>query len=131
MSATKLQINNVIERLYDQYYQEFFAMLDSKPKLKTYKTFKLQFCQEKYLTCIRNDLHRISLSRLRCSSHKLAIEEGQYRSIEQSNIKCICCKMNTVEDEYHWYVPIIGKKERSAFKKTIAIGHLFKNFKGF
>lgn len=43
-----------------------------------------------------------ALSRLSCSAHKLAIEEGRFRNIERSNRKCMYCNMNVVEDEYHF-----------------------------
>ena len=48
MVATGIQLNNIIERLYDQYCQDFYALLNSQPKNITYKTIKVQFYHEKY-----------------------------------------------------------------------------------
>ena len=47
-------------------------------KLRTYKTFKASFTREPYLDLIRNRNQRSFLSRLRVSSHNLAIERGRY-----------------------------------------------------
>lgn len=96
------QMNNVIERLHDQYYQTWYSSLDNLPKLSTYRTFKHTIGMEKYLNSITNDNHRIALTRIRCSAHKLAIEEGRFRNIERNNRKCLFCNMNVVEDEYHF-----------------------------
>jgi 5-bromo-4-chloroindolyl phosphate hydrolysis protein len=49
--VTRVQIDKVVERLYDQYYQVFFySTLDNMLKLCTYKTIKTNICQEKYLS---------------------------------------------------------------------------------
>lgn len=46
--------------------------------------------------------HRKMLSRFRCSSHKLAIEEGRYRNIERNERLCTKCNMKQIETEYHF-----------------------------
>lgn len=102
MSFSKQQLNAAIETLYCQYYQRFYSSVDTMPKLCTYKLFKNCIGFEKYLSCVKNDSHRIALTRLRCSSHRLAIEEGRFRNIPRENRKCIFCNMNVVEDEYHF-----------------------------
>lgn len=51
---------------------------------------------------VDNPLHRGALSKLRCSSHKLAIEEGRFRNIDKQDRKCIYCRMNVIENEYHF-----------------------------
>ena len=45
---------------------------------------------------------RIALSRLRCSAHKLMVEEGRFRNIERHIKLCQFCNMNRVEDEFHF-----------------------------
>ena len=72
------------------------------PKLSTYKNVKCNIGFEKYLSCVKNINHRIALTRLRCSSHKLAIEDGRFRNLARSERKCIYCKMDVIEDEYHF-----------------------------
>ena len=101
-SLDDININTIIQRIYDNYLQSWFSEIEAFSKLQTYKVFKNEFGMEKYLLCVKNDKHRISLSRLRCSSHRLAIEEGRYRNIERSNRICKFCNMNQVETEYHF-----------------------------
>lgn len=101
-NITSLQIKAVVERLYDQYIQTWHSCVNDSPKLSTYRAIKRIFVIENYLQCIQNYNHRIALSRLRCSAHKLMIEEGRYRQIDRDNRLCICCNMKMVEDEYHF-----------------------------
>ena len=66
-------------------------------KLRTYKNLKASFTREPYLDLIRNRNQRSFLSRLRVSSHNLAIERGRYTRpvtpIEQRF--CTYCKPTT------------------------------------
>ncbi|MEW8545044.1 MAG: reverse transcriptase family protein [Candidatus Thiodiazotropha sp.] len=101
-SVSKLQLEKVIQMVYDQYYQSWYSDLNLSNKLDTIKSLNKIFCFEKYISCISNDRHRIALSRFRCSAHKLMIEEGRYRNIERNNRLCKCCNMNFIEDEFHF-----------------------------
>ena len=66
-------------------------------KLRTYKNLKASFTREPYLDLIRNRNQQSFLSRLRVSSHNLAIERGRYTRpvtpIEQRF--CTYCKPPT------------------------------------
>ena len=53
-----------------------------------------KFHFEKYLTGIQNKKHKIALSRLRCSAHKLMVEEGKFRNIESHMNLCKFYNMN-------------------------------------
>ena len=70
---------------------------------------RLFFCFEEYLNVL-NPKHRIVMSKFRCSSHKLMIEQGRHLNIDRENRICQNCNMNIIEDEYHFYslVPPIG-----------------------
>lgn len=57
---------------------------------------------EKYITCVTNIKHRTALTRLRCSDHKLSIEEGRFRNIERTQRLCTKCNMGSIENEYHF-----------------------------
>ena len=46
-------------------------------KLRTYKTLKVSFTREPYIMLVRNRNQRSNLTRLRVSSHNLAIESGR------------------------------------------------------
>ena len=39
---------------------------------------------------------------IRCSAHKLIIEEGRYRNIDSNRRLCIKCSMNVIENEFHF-----------------------------
>jgi hypothetical protein len=97
-----ISIDTITRRIYDTYLHKWFSDLESFSKLQTYKLFKNEFCQERYLLCIQNEKHRIALSQLRCSAHRLAIEEGRYRNIERCDRLCALCNMKQVESEYHF-----------------------------
>jgi hypothetical protein len=95
-------VNMIIQRIYDNYLQKWSSDLELSPKLDSYKIFKNAFEHEKYLDCVVNNLHRTSLSRFRCSAHRLAIEEGRFRNIARQNRICHKCNSNQVESEYHF-----------------------------
>lgn len=99
---TELQLKCVIQRLYDQYFQKFYSDIRTSTKLLTYNLLKNEFVLEKYITCVTNDKHRIALTRLRCSAHKLAIEEGRFRNINRDQRICNTCNMGYIENEYHF-----------------------------
>ena len=101
-SITNLQLQLVIQRLYDQYIQNWYSYVNNSPKLTTYKIVKIQFCHEKSFSCVLKNKHRVSLSRLRCSAHNLLIEDGRYRNIEGNMRLCQFCNMNLMENEFHF-----------------------------
>lgn len=66
-------------------------------KLRTYKTFKASFTREPYIDLVRNRNQRAFLSRLRVSSHNLAIERGRYtQPVTPVNARfCVYCSQST------------------------------------
>jgi hypothetical protein len=95
-------INQIVQRIHDTYVQLWFAQISSYSKLDTYSLFKTSFAYEKYLDAVSNKSHRECLTRLRCSSHKLFVEEGRYRNIDRNERICKLCNMNVVENEFHF-----------------------------
>ena len=73
-------------------------------KLRTYSKFKNTFCLENYI--IQFPLHiRRNLTKLRISSHNLAIETGRYVKNKNSltdKRHCFHCK--TIESEFHFMI---------------------------
>ncbi len=74
------------------------------PKLITYKTFKLYFELELYLSEIKDYRYITALARFRISSHNLKIEIGRYSKpkLEVNLRKCIYCDSKETEDEEHF-----------------------------
>ena len=95
-------LNDIVQRIKDQYIQNWFSQLENYAKLDTYRTFKSTFEPQKYITCLNNWCHFYSLARFRCSAHKFAIEEGRYRNQERNNIICQQCNLHMIDNEYHF-----------------------------
>ena len=101
-SISNLQLDMVTQSLYDHFFQGWYSDINLSNKLETIKSLNKVFEFEKYLNCINVDRHRITLSRFRCSAHKLLIEEGRYRNIERNLRVCQFCNLNVIESEYHF-----------------------------
>ena len=71
-------------------------------KLSYYCKFKSTFKCEDYLDYVSHGKSRISLTRLRLSSHNVEIDTGRYRNKDRSNRVCILCSLNNIEFEYHF-----------------------------
>ena len=102
ISVTNNHLNAIIQRIYDQQLQQWCSELSNFTKLDSYNLFKIEFIQERYLDVVSNINHRKALSRFRCSSHKLLIEEGRHRNIHRNSRVCTKCNMNQIENEYHF-----------------------------
>ena len=57
---------------------------------------------ETYLETIHVNEFRVSLCKLRLSSHDLAIEKGRHNNINRENRLCRYCNMNVIENELHF-----------------------------
>ena len=51
---------------------------------------------------LHNRKFRNAFSKLRLSSHQLAIETGRHTGIERQNRKCTLCTKDDIEDEFHF-----------------------------
>lgn len=91
-----------VNRLHDQYIQEWFASINTMPKLDHYCKFKTSFCFEQYLEKNPNDKLRKHFTSIRLSSHKLEIELGRYNNVDRNYRICKLCSQNVTESEYHF-----------------------------
>ena len=114
---TKLLIQNI----YSCLWNDLMCNQTCDNKLRTYATFKQEFEIENYIITIPLAKRR-NFTKLRISSHCLAIETGRHKQIPQRNdIKCdfcahvrnsctcnkfkfhrLCLNCNVVEDEKHF-----------------------------
>jgi hypothetical protein len=97
-----IDLKTIIQRIYDQYNQQWLSEISNSSKLETYKIIKDSFDFEKYLSLVINPKFRKALSRFRCSAHRLMIEEGRFRNIDRDQRICLKCNMNEIETEYHF-----------------------------
>jgi hypothetical protein len=101
-SVSRAQLHSLVQRLYDQNAQHWFSLIENSSKLDTYCTFKLEYCVEKYVSCINIGKHRSALARFRCSSHKLEIETGRYKHLDRPSRLCHLCNTGAFENEYNF-----------------------------
>ena len=60
--VSQLQLNKVIQKIYDQFYQEFYACINLSSKMETFKKFSKRFKLEKYFMSVEAEKHRIALA---------------------------------------------------------------------
>ena len=106
-------LKNVKRRLTDIAIQTWYADLhndnrknkDQRNKLRIYRQFKTIYKYENYLTQVKNIKHRVALTKLRISSHKLQIERGRYKKPYTKPEDRTCPKCQTcMEDERHVFI---------------------------
>ena len=100
--------------------QDYFSILQSQTKLRTYVKYKHDFKLEPYVTKL-NFKNRQELSRLRLSDHKLKVEVGQYTKPKtplEDRTRTFC--PNSVEDEYHFSITWpMYEEEREKLKRGL------------
>ena len=78
--------------------------LSRNPILRTYSMFKTEFHFEKCLEDITNYRCRTAMTKLRSSSHTLAIERWRYTKPKTDISEQLCPLCNAVEDEIHFVI---------------------------
>ena len=101
VSDEKKILLNFVNRLKDQYIQNWRSNLETNHKLNYYKDFKQIFCQEIYITAIDISKFRKALAMFRSSSHTLMIERGRHFNISRDFRNCVYCECY-IEDEFHF-----------------------------
>ena len=79
-------------------------------KLRTYRTFKVNFSFETYLNFGSREQRQL-LSKFRLSDHPLRIETGRYFGLEVKDRICEACQ-EQVEDEIHFLIKCPCYKEQ-------------------
>ena len=104
------QVNKVVKDKVLKIFQSFWqSELTSAhqgslrhSKLRTYKTFKSQLKQEKYLSVSMNFKYRKTMCKFRCNDHTLLIETGRHKGLDVNDRICKNCSLGLVEDEVHF-----------------------------
>lgn len=98
-------IKQVKQRLKDCSFQMWHNDINTSSRCDLYKNVKTLLNVEKYLNLDIKPYYKRSLSRFRCSSHKLNVELGRHFNIERENRICVYCFMQkdalVIEDEFH------------------------------
>ena len=90
------------KRTKDIFVQDWHSRLEESTRARFYNTVA-NFGYQSYLDSINIEKFRISLSKLRLSSHRLEVEVGRWvkpRAITLNNRKCKLC--GVLEDEFHF-----------------------------
>ena len=73
---------------------------DAYPILWTYNVIKTRFGTEPYPSVVKYIKFRVAISKLRTSSHALAIEQGRYANPRTPVHERLCHSCRKIEDEY-------------------------------
>ena len=91
-----------IKTFQEKFVQEWSTSIASQSgSLRFYKKFKSEFAKEKYLDDVKCFQLRKIIAKFRCSDHRLEIEAGRHKKVEESERRCKIC-MNGVECETHF-----------------------------
>ena len=89
------------QRLQDKYKQEWATKVNITTDGRIFKHLKQSFVFEQYLDMPNKHL-RVSITKIRLSSHLLFVERGRWANIVRPDRKCECCRV--IEDEYHVFI---------------------------
>lgn len=103
----------VKEKILELVRSDWKTKCQSKPKLRTYITFKSDFIAENYLKGCLPRLERSLLAQFRTGILPLRIETGRFRNVKDTvtgrlrrldinERKCELCKEDQIEDEIHF-----------------------------
>lgn len=92
-------------RLTDCALQTLSDDIQTSPKAQLYKTFKVNFDPECYLSMPLSYKFKRILSNFRCSGHGLMIEVGRHQNVDRNQRFCKFClnrNIQVIEDELHF-----------------------------
>ena len=104
------------EKIHAREEKEWLARMQTKPKLRTYRTIKHKLEFEPYLNH-DNTYARETMTRLRGGTNELRIETGRYpntnrdRRLDEDERRCLLCMSGEVEDERHFVLSCVVYKE--------------------
>ena len=96
----KLTCKNHVRNSFIENWTHQINDILTNPIVRTYAIFKHSFGFEPYLKQISNTRYRNALTKLRVSSHSLAIERGRHWGTAIQERLCTVC--NVIEDEKHF-----------------------------
>ena len=100
--STKQFKTLITERVKSTFRTNWYADLQVKPLLRSYRLYKREFIPEYYLDCITLPKYRISISKIRASSHDLEIERGRYTRPKIDPDHRLCAFCLEIENEEHF-----------------------------
>jgi hypothetical protein len=100
-------VSTVKQRLQDICVQTLRSTINTSSKARFYKCLNVNFKLQDYLTLLPEKKYAVTLTKLRISCHKLFCETGSWNRGGRSSVLfnqriCKHCKLNEVEDEFHF-----------------------------
>ena len=121
-------IINIIRQRLKEISNDIRKDANKSNKMRTYRLFETtdNYKCEDYLHQVTNTRHRIALTKLRLSNHKLAIETVRYsRPFKKpAERTCPICKIE-MEDEYHFLNIYLAYQE----KRSSLLDYLEKEYR--
>ena len=99
---TICDLNEISQALRHLNEIEMQEIINTKPKLRTYKLLKDHFNVEKYIKMNLPKYQRCLLAQFRVGILPLMIETGRYQNIELENRICSLCDLGEIENEIHF-----------------------------
>ncbi len=136
VAPTDYEIISVKRKLKQRYinfwrknlYNDKGSKSENGNKLRTYRTFKLNFEQESYLNAVKSPILRRELTKFRLSTHRLNIELGRHTNVRLEDRLCTKCECKEIEDEKHFlFTCPLYENERNILFKIVL--YKSKNFK--
>jgi hypothetical protein len=84
------------------YEEKWKFGLTTKPKLRTYITFKNTFTTEEYVQYCNSRTKRSFLAQFRSGTLPLAIETGRFKNLKPEDRVCELCNCGDTESEFHF-----------------------------
>lgn len=93
----------MLRKQYSTIWKKGINNQQQNPVLRTYCMYKHVIEIEPYLTCGINGKYKKCISKLRVSSHQLAIETGRHQRppVPRENRLCKFCSSSHIDDEIH------------------------------
>ena len=105
-------------RINDIFKQNWNVRLEESSRADFYRCYKRNFASSPYLEEVNIKSHRVALTRLLTSSHRLRVESGKWeRPTPLPRNQRLCYHCNRLDDEYHFVIEC--KLNRSLRRKFI------------
>ena len=98
--------------MLDQHLQTWKSKVDASSKCTFYRSIKISFELEKYLTFLPKTLQQ-SVTRFRASNHKLPVELLRHSGMPGEKRLCDKCEKQELGDEIHITAVSLNSREKN------------------
>ena len=103
-NKTQCDLEIISEKLWVNMENQWKNKIETKPKLRTYKTFKEHYKTEDYVKFNISRRQRSLMAQFRIGILPLHVETGRFRGTPLEERICQMCNNNVIEDEKHFLV---------------------------